>query len=362
MARTSNVFDPVVGGVRSSAGFGGNEGVQRHATNQVRRRTASSRLRLAALMKQARNVWRWARTDEPRTHDEANLNQSRATRADSELLHNRPPVEPSDGENGMSGDRMQRQRFEFKYRISEEWALHIREFVGSYLQIDEYGFRKPDLSYPVHSLYLDSDDLFTYWRTVNGDRNRFKLRLRFYNAHPDTPVFCETKHRMDHCIAKQRAGVHKEAVPLLLAGQLPDAKHVITKEAKAFRAIEHFCALTQMLRARPKVHVAYQREAWVDPHGDAVRVTFDRHVLGEAEPTTRFETEMTNPVRPFGNEVILELKFTNRFPNWMRDMVERFELNRGSAAKYCECVETIGEERLAHSSIQESLVRLPAAA
>jgi len=262
----------------------------------------------------------------------------------------------------MPEDRMQRQRFELKYRISEEWALRIRGFVSSYLQLDENGVGKPDLSYPVHSLYLDSDDLFTYWRTVNGDRNRFKLRLRFYNAHPDTPVFCETKHRMDNCIAKQRGGVRKEAVPLLLAGQLPDAEHVISKDAKAFRAIEHFCALAQMLGARPRMHVAYQREAWVDPHSDAVRVTFDRHVLGEAEPTTRFRTEMTSPVRPFGNEVILELKFTNRFPNWMRDMVERFELIRCSAAKYCECVEMIGEERLAHSSAQGHLIRLAAAA
>ena len=257
---------------------------------------------------------------------------------------------------------MQRQRFEFKYRITEERALVVREFVGSYLQIDENGIGKPDLSYPVHSLYLDSDDLFTYWRTVNGDKNRFKLRLRFYNAHPDKPVFCETKHRVDNCISKQRGGIRKEAVPMLLAGQLPDQKHLISRDAKAFLAIEHFCALTQMLRARPKVHVAYQREAWVDPRSDAVRVTFDRRVLGEAESTTRFCTEMIDAVRPFDNEVILELKFTNRFPNWMREMVERFELTRCSAAKYCECVEMIREERLAHLSGRDEIVQFPAAA
>ena len=262
----------------------------------------------------------------------------------------------------MAEDRMQKQRFELKYRISEEWALRVREFVRSYLQVDEHGLGKPDLSYPVHSLYLDSDDLFTYWRTINGDKNRFKLRLRFYNQHPDTPVFCEIKYRVDNCISKQRGGVRKEAVPWLLAGQLPAVEHVLSKDTKAVHAIERFCELTQVLRARPKVHVAYQREAWVDPNSDAVRVTFDRHVLGEAEPTTCFRTEMTNPCRPFGNEVILELKFTNRFPKWLREMVERFELIRGSAAKYCECVEMIGEERLGHSLGRENFLSLPPSA
>ncbi len=261
----------------------------------------------------------------------------------------------------MAEDRMQRQRFEFKYRISEEWALQIRRFVSSYLQIDENGAGRPNLSYPVHSLYLDSDDLFTYWRTVNGDKNRFKLRLRFYNANPDTPVFCETKHRVDNCISKRRGGVRKEAVPALLAGQLPAASDLVSTDPKAAHAIEHFCQITRALGASPKVHVAYQREAWVEPHSDAVRVTFDRHVLGEAESTTRFCTKMINPCRPFGHDVILELKFTNRFPNWMREMVERFELVRASAAKYCECVELIGEKQLGHLSGRENFRELPSA-
>ena len=253
----------------------------------------------------------------------------------------------------MAEDRMQKQRFEMKYRITEELALQVRAFLGSYLQLDENGSGMRDLSYPVHSLYLDSHELATYWMTINGDKNRFKLRLRFYNANPDTPVFLEIKHRVDNCIFKQRGGVRKEAVPSLLAGQLPALEHLVSEDPKQLFAIERFCGLMQMIHARPKVHVAYQREAWVDPNSDAVRVTFDRRVLGEPECSTRFHTEMTNPCRPFGHDVILELKFTNRFPNWYREMVERFELARCGAAKYCECVEMIGEDRLGQLLVRE---------
>jgi SPX domain protein involved in polyphosphate accumulation len=88
----------------------------------------------------------------------------------------------------MVRDRMQKQRFELKYLISEETALKVREFVTCYLDFDEYSVGKPNYSYPVHSLYLDNDDLKTYWDTINGDKNRFKLRLRYYSTHPDTPV------------------------------------------------------------------------------------------------------------------------------------------------------------------------------
>src|ERR1044071_5230582 len=104
----------------------------------------------------------------------------------------------------MAQDRMQQQRFEQKYLLTEEAALNVREFVRCYLELDENGVGKPNCSYPVHSLYLDSDLLETYWATINGDKNRYKLRLRFYNDSPATPVFFEIKRRVNNCIMKQR--------------------------------------------------------------------------------------------------------------------------------------------------------------
>ncbi len=126
----------------------------------------------------------------------------------------------------MSRDRMQRQRFEQKYMLDEEQARIIREFIATHLELDENGVGKPNFSYPVHSLYLDSPELYTFWTTINGDKNRYKLRLRFYNDRPDSPVFFEIKRRMNNCILKQRGGVHKQAVERLLRGQLPDTERI----------------------------------------------------------------------------------------------------------------------------------------
>src|SRR5882762_10698707 len=143
----------------------------------------------------------------------------------------------------MRRDRMQASRYELKYLISEQTAAKVRDFVRCYIGLDEYGVGRPNYSYDVHSLYLDSDNLEIYWRTVNGDKNRYKLRLRYYSDHPDSPVFFEIKRRMKDIILKQRGGVRQGAVPLLLSGQLPEERHMITKDPGSLVAVQRFCKL-----------------------------------------------------------------------------------------------------------------------
>ena len=233
-------------------------------------------------------------------------------------------------------DKLQLQRLELKYIIDESTALAVREFVSTRLELDEFSVGKPNYSYPVHSLYLDSDDLHLWQSTINSEKNRYKLRLRFYSDQPGAPVFFEIKRRVDNAILKQRGGVKREAVDWVLAGHLPGPEHLVSKEPKNLVALQRFCELTKRLNANPKVHVAYLREAWLPQDGNSVRVTMDRQVRDDPEPTARLSTEMKNPVLVFGDSVILEIKFTGRFPQWLADMVRAFNLRQCSAAKYVD--------------------------
>jgi hypothetical protein len=246
----------------------------------------------------------------------------------------------------MSQDRFQMQRLELKYQISEETALAVRDFLASYLEIDEFGATRPNLSYPVHSLYLDSPSLATYCHTINGNKNRFKLRVRFYENRPQAPVYLEIKRRMNNAILKQRGAVRREAIDSVLAGQLPAPSELTSSDPRHLAAIQRFVSLMLELQARPVAHVAYQREAWMSPHDNSVRVTLDRDVLFEPDPSTRLLAEMQNPVRVFNRRVILELKFTGRFPTWWNELVRVFGLRQGSAAKYADGIDCFGEHRL----------------
>lgn len=243
----------------------------------------------------------------------------------------------------MAADKMQPQRFEHKYIIPNGVALQIRNFVSGPLEIDEYGKTLPNYSYPVHSLYLDSPDLKLYQATINGDKNRYKLRLRFYENRPDAPVYFEIKRRMNNTIAKQRGGVRREAVAALLAGDLAEPAHMVSRDPRHLFAVQRFLEHTVALQATPVAHVAYLREAWLSPGDNAVRVTMDRSIRIELDATTQLCTNMTDPSLVFdhgtlpGDEaVVLELKFTSRYPDWLRDLVSGFGLMQCGAAKYVD--------------------------
>ena len=89
----------------------------------------------------------------------------------------------------------------------------------------------------------------------------------------------------------------------------------------------------------------------------SLRVTIDRKVYGEANLSYSIKTEMQSPSLSFPNQVILELKFTNRFPDWFRELVRVFGVMQCGAAKYCESVQGIGHAKLhaIHPVIEEGV-------
>ena len=232
----------------------------------------------------------------------------------------------------------------------------MRDFISSYLELDEFGIGRPDLAYPVHSVYLDSDELETHNAYINGTKNRYKLRLRYYDNEPDSPVFVELKARVDNCIMKRRCGIRREAVPLVLAGQLPEMDQLITNEPRHLAALERFILLMQQINARPMLHNYYQREAWVSSNDNSVRVTFDRNILVEPYFKNEAVLEMTNPRLIYAPLVILELKFTNRFPDWFKVLVRRFNLMQGSSAKYSGGVTLLGDDQFSLAARWENVV------
>lgn len=246
----------------------------------------------------------------------------------------------------MTEDRLQATRFELKYRVSSETAARVRDFLSSYLELDEYSAGQPNNSYYNHSVYLDSDDFLIYWDVVNSNKNRYKLRLRYYDDLPGSPVFFEIKRRMNDAILKQRGPVRQEAVPLLLAGQLPEAQHLLSSKPEHLGAVQQFCRLMHDIRAVPKVRVSYLREAWVSQNDNSVRVTLDREVAGGPHFEPFITTKIEKYVMPFEPMVILELKFTARFPDWFRTLVEIFQVMQCGSAKYADSVFLLEEHRL----------------
>lgn len=249
----------------------------------------------------------------------------------------------------MNANQNQLQRLELKYLISEQKALAIRGFVSGFLELDANVSDSRTNSYSIHSTYMDSNGLRTYWDTINGARNRFKLRVRSYNEHRPTVVFFEIKRRAGDAIIKERCPARPEAVPIILRGGIPPESMVLSGDPRDRKALESFRLLTAQLGASPTSRVTYQREAWVGKAQNSVRVTLDRHVRCWKHGNDESSGASNRPAFPFAPHIVLELKFTGRHPIWLRQMVQRFNLFRCSAAKYVDGIDALGRHRFSRS-------------
>jgi hypothetical protein len=240
--------------------------------------------------------------------------------------------------------RLQASRYELKYIIDECRAANVRTFIRSHLVPDEHADPQSGNSYPVHSLYLDSPGLSLFRSTVNGLKNRFKLRIRFYDDDPAHPVFLEIKRRLSDVICKERACVHRDAVDLLSRGMRPGISLLASSlnKSKAAAAMHTFCELCRDINARAAAYISYQREAYVSPDSDQIRVTFDRQItVARYRPVPCLVTPKAATAIDMRG-IVLEMKFTDRFPNWMRHMVHALDLWRCASAKYVAGIRTLG--------------------
>jgi hypothetical protein len=261
---------------------------------------------------------------------------------------------------------LQRSRFELKYIIGEATAHEVRHFARNHLMPDPFADVTRGYSYNIYSVYLDSPGLSLMNQTLEGLKNRFKLRVRFYDDNPDHPVFFEVKRRVNDAIVKVRAKVRRDAADRLMYAHRswPDRTDLANPaDDRSFAALCKFCELRDKTEARPQVLVCYSREAWCSPEDDSVRVTFDRVLEGAPyAPDKTFRLHRDEQwLRPSMPGVVLELKFTDRFPNWMRQMVQTFSLQRTSMAKYVTCATAMTADGQALIRVAQAARELAAA-
>jgi hypothetical protein len=225
-------------------------------------------------------------------------------------------------------------RYECKYLLSEWDADRVAHYVKPFVATDPFAERSGG-RYEICSLYLDSPDLRLYQETIEGQRTRYKLRIRGYNDNPEERVFCEIKRRHNGVISKTRVGVSREVARNVVLGIDQDVDLVGQKRAN----FDEFVGLVRHLGAIPIVLVRYEREPYAATDGSDARVTFDRRIMCSSADVAevRFEGPAWTAVR--GQPVLLELKFNGICPYWMTDVIQRFELRRTSFSKYALSVD-----------------------
>ena len=239
----------------------------------------------------------------------------------------------------MQGNHYSPARHELKYIIDEATADSVRNFVCAHLSADPHSNGD---GYPVSSIYLDSPSYELYSQTARGQRNRFKLRVRYYDENEKSPVFFEIKRRAGAVIQKRRSAVFRESAAKILKGATPNLADLPPRSGD-IASLNEFRRLQLGIGAYGFTYVGYKREAFsANSSLSELRVTFDRKlVAGKYQPDQPFRI-LPPDISPSVGGVILELKFTDRFPRWMHDLVRTFNLERTSVPKYNTCVDALG--------------------
>ncbi len=245
------------------------------------------------------------------------------------------------------------QRFEAKYLLTPVARALVRDYVAGYSRPDAH-----NAVYPVTSVYYDSPDWALFRSSLNGDKNRFKLRVRTYGDAPDAPCFAEIKQRIDRIVTKKRASLNcglREAIQgdaIYSAGVLAEPE--LESEVEAH---ELFASLGRRLGATPRLGVRYRREAFQSAMDEPVRITFDSDLAyapvaelsaPAADGASAWRTVHEMPA-------LLEVKFTDSFPYWVRQMVDRFELDRISLAKYVSCGQAMAADGVLWDAQREAM-------
>lgn len=221
-------------------------------------------------------------------------------------------------------------RNELKYLMAPSKAEAVRRYVADYLEVDPYSKIPRDGFYTIGSLYLDSHNLRLYRESVEGHKNRFKLRIRTYDDEPESPCFFEIKRRINTVILKSRTPVSRENAADVMLGR---GIH-LTDFSSDLEALNQFQLYARNINAEPVIQIKYERFAFESTCNNRVRVTFDRNLCFKTSRTLRLDLRGNGWQRMKLGGMVLEIKFTGRFPMWLNRMAKMFDLHFQSMSKY----------------------------
>ena len=202
--------------------------------------------------------------------------------------------------------------------------------------------------YTVRSIYFDTPELECYFQKLAGVKRRNKVRLRGYNGNADTgTVFFEIKKNVDEPLYKNRAPMSFAAAKNLLKGE--PVEECIQPSDKAPQALENarrFLYHIHARKMRPVVTVIYEREPYQGILKDRLndlRITFDKHLRAVAYPMLEELFEEKHPMPADERFFILEVKFNQYLPSWVKLVIASLGLKKVPASKYVICMDAVRE-------------------
>ncbi len=220
-------------------------------------------------------------------------------------------------------------RHEYKYLLNLDNYYQLKDEISKTMQVDENAGEEQD--YHIRSMYFD--DMYDTALTdkLLGKVERMKYRVRIYNFSSKV-INLEIKEKREEYIQKKSSLISLEEFERILNGDV-----IFLLNNKDFVRSRFYYEYRNNL-LRPKVIVDYNREAYTLPY-NKVRVTFDKNLSAALPQNDLFSKDIFSKNVGEKYSIIMEIKYNNFLPNYIRSILERQDLTRLAVSKYVICRE-----------------------
>ncbi len=225
-------------------------------------------------------------------------------------------------------------RHELKYLISEIEAGILKGRLKERLSPDPHA---ENGRYFIRSLYFDDFFDSAYTDKQAGTERRRKFRIRTYN-YSDDFISLECKDKEGSYIYKRNAVISVPELDSILNG---DYSFLAEREEPVLKEF-YISSVSEGLR--PTVLVDYDRTPFILNAG-TVRVTFDEHIRSAFSGRDIFDPGIpVYETLPEGM-LIMEVKYTEFFPDTVRELLETMAPVQTAASKYVMCSDKMRDIR-----------------
>lgn len=224
-------------------------------------------------------------------------------------------------------------RHELKFLVDERDLALIESRIKNVLQPDKHNGEKG--YYTIRSIYWDGYDDNCREENESGVSPREKYRIRSYDCN-DELIFLECKSKNHDMTYKKSCRLTKEQFECLMAGRPGVMKVPEETDGESEEVLRKLQLNMQLHHYMPRVVVEYNRTAYICHEGN-VRITFDKHIAGSGYLKKFFDRDMPKrPVMQPGMHV-LEVKYDEFLPNYIREILDYGKLRRTAYSKYYLC-------------------------
>lgn len=184
--------------------------------------------------------------------------------------------------------------------------------------------------YLIHSLYFDDYKDQSIYTTDSGLSKRYKWRIRYYGNDLNYIVL-ERKEKLDSRCHKKSCKITIDEYHKIVDGNILDIVYDTDK-----KLLKELASDILMYNYIPKVIVDYERIAYVEEITN-VRITFDMKISASYELDHFLDGDYTKFYIQPSNMNVLEVKFDEILPSYLRNLIESYNFEQSSFSKYYYC-------------------------